>query len=130
GGELAAGRGALGDDDDPRHARRGGRRHGPALRRAEDQMSALTRRLSFLPWLPIYVAVYFLFLYLPILLLPVFSFNDAATATFPLAGFTTKWYASLAGNSEMQGAAWNSLVVGVAVSILATTLGICAARAI
>ena len=93
-------------------------------------MTALTRRLSFLPWLPAYVAIYFLFLYLPILLLPIFSFNNAATTTFPLAGFTTKWYASLAGNSEMQGAAWNSLVVGVAVSILATTLGICAARAI
>ena len=93
-------------------------------------MTALTRRLSFLPWLPAYVAIYFLFLYLPILLLPIFSFNNAATTTFPLAGFTTKWYASLAGNSEMQSAAWNSLIVGIAVSILATTLGICAARAI
>lgn len=93
-------------------------------------MNLLTQRLRVLPFLPAYVALYFLFLYLPILLLPVFSFNNAATTTFPLAGFTTKWYASLAGNSVMLEAAWNSLVVGVSVSLLSTVLGICAARAI
>jgi len=93
-------------------------------------MNALTQRLRLIPVLPAYVAVYFLFLYLPILLLPVFSFNNAATTTFPLAGFTTKWYASLVGNTVMLEAARNSLVVGVAVSLLSTLLGICAARAI
>ncbi len=93
-------------------------------------MNALTQRLRFIPFLPAYVAVYFLFLYLPILLLPIFSFNNAATTTFPLAGFTTKWYASLAGNSVMLEAAWNSLIVGISVSLLSTVLGICAARAI
>ncbi|SMF19815.1 spermidine/putrescine transport system permease protein [Xaviernesmea oryzae] len=80
--------------------------------------------------LPGYVALYFLFLYLPILLLPVFSFNNAAATTFPLAGFTTKWYVSLRGNGEMLAAAVNSLIVGVCVSGLSTLLGICAARAI
>ncbi|MGK9051187.1 ABC transporter permease [Neorhizobium petrolearium] len=80
--------------------------------------------------LPGYVAFYFLFLYLPILLLPVFSFNNAAATTFPLAGFTTKWYVSLWGNGEMLTAAVNSLIVGVCVSGLSTLLGICAARAI
>jgi spermidine/putrescine transport system permease protein len=93
-------------------------------------MTLLTQRLRFIPWLPVYVAVYFLFLYLPILLLPVFSFNNAATTTFPLAGFTTKWYGTLAGNSVMMEAAWNSLIVGISVSLLSTILGICAARAI
>lgn len=93
-------------------------------------MSLLTQRLRFIPFLPLYVAFYFLFLYLPILLLPVFSFNNAATTTFPLAGFTTKWYASLSGNSVMLEAAWNSLIVGLSVSLLSTILGICAARAI
>lgn len=93
-------------------------------------MNLLTQRLRFIPFLPVYVAAYFLFLYLPILLLPIFSFNNAATTTFPLAGFTTKWYASLVGNSVMLEAAWNSLVVGISVSVLSTVLGICAARAI
>lgn len=81
-------------------------------------------------WLPAYIAAYFVFLYLPILLLPLFSFNNAAAARFPLAGFTTKWYASLWGNREMFSAAMNSLIVGVSVAVLSTGLAICAARAI
>ncbi|HUH49294.1 MAG TPA: ABC transporter permease [Mycoplana sp.] len=90
----------------------------------------MLQRIRLLPFLPVYVAVYFIFLYLPILLLPVFSFNNAATTIFPLAGFTTKWYASLWGNTVLLEAARNSLVVGICVSLLSTTLGICAARAI
>ncbi len=81
-------------------------------------------------WLPAYVAVYLSFLYLPILLLPIFSFNNAASTTFPLAGFTTKWYAALWGNSAMLDAARNSLFVGGCVSLLSTGLAICASRAI
>ncbi|MBO3762244.1 ABC transporter permease [Ciceribacter sp. L1K22] len=80
--------------------------------------------------LPVFVAIYMVFLYLPILLLPVFSFNNAAATRFPLAGFTTKWYASLWGNREMLDAALNSLIVGVCVSLLSTGLAICAARAV
>ncbi|CAN7340645.1 ABC transporter permease [Rhizobium sp. LjRoot30] len=80
--------------------------------------------------LPAFVGAYLLFLYAPILLIPIFSFNNAASTTFPLAGFTWKWYASLAGNTVMLDAARNSLIVGVSVSILATLFGICAARAI
>ncbi len=81
-------------------------------------------------WLPVYVTVYLGFLYLPILLLPLFSFNNAASTTFPLSGFTTKWYAALWGNSAMLDAARNSLVVGLCVAVLSTGLAICAARAI
>ncbi len=81
-------------------------------------------------WLPVYVTAYLAFLYLPILLLPIFSFNNAASTTFPLAGFTTKWYAALWGNTVMLEAARNSLIVGICVSILSTGLAICAARAV
>ncbi|MDO6966533.1 ABC transporter permease [Rhizobium alvei] len=80
--------------------------------------------------LPAYVGIYLVFLYLPVLLLPIFSFNNAAAPTLPLAGFTTKWYASLWGNSQMLQAATNSLIVGISVSLLSTLLGILAARAI
>ena len=81
-------------------------------------------------WLGLYVPVYVAVLYLPVLLLPVFSVNDSATPTLPLSGFTWKWYASLAGNATMHKAAWNSLVVAVSSAILSTVLGICAARAL
>jgi ABC-type spermidine/putrescine transport system, permease component II len=90
------------------------------------------RAVSLPRWrlLPVFVTAYMLFLYLPILLLPVFSFNNAAATRFPLAGFTTKWYASLWGNREMLDSAINSLIVGVCVAILSTGLSICAARAV
>lgn len=77
-----------------------------------------------------YVVLYVAILYFPVLLLPVFSFNDSATPRLPLSGFTFKWYESLATNSAMHSAAWNSLVVGISAAFLSTVLGIGAARAL
>ena len=91
-------------------------------------MSAI-RRIG-LYWLPAYAVLYVIFLYLPVLLLPLFSFNDSATPTLPLAGFTWKWYGTLAGNQQLVDAAWNSFRVGTAAAVLSTLLGICAARAV
>lgn len=88
----------------------------------------MTRRPA--SWLPIYAALYVAFLYAPVLLLPLFSVNNSATPTLPLAGFTWKWYQQLAGNRELVSAAWNSLAVGLATAVLATLLGICGARAV
>ncbi|MBI1218810.1 MAG: ABC transporter permease subunit [Rhodobacteraceae bacterium] len=88
------------------------------------------RLLSRIRWLPVYLGAFMVFLYFPILLLPLFSFNTGVVAAFPLKGFTTRWYVQLFDNQVMLGAAWNSLMVGLAVSITSTVLAICAARAI
>lgn len=80
--------------------------------------------------LKLYVFAYVAILYLPVLLIPIFSFNDSATPKLPLVGFTTRWYESLSGNAAMQSAAWNSLLVGVCAAVLSTALGIAAARAL
>lgn len=73
---------------------------------------------------------YLLFLYAPMLVLPIFSFADQKIARFPIEGWTTKWYGSLAGNTDMLQALFNSLKVGAAASILATILGLLAAKAV
>lgn len=86
------------------------------------------RRLSSL-WLPIYATAYIVFLYLPALLLPIFSVNTSAIPKFPMSGFTWKWYASLASTPALLDAAWNSLIVAVSAAVVSTLLGICAARA-
>ena len=39
----------------------------------------------------VYALLYLAFLYIPVLFLPLFSFNDAIYVAFPLKGFTTKW---------------------------------------
>ncbi|MEX0406371.1 ABC transporter permease [Aquibium sp. LZ166] len=79
--------------------------------------------------LRLYAALYVAFLYLPVLLLPLFSVNDSAVPNFPLTGFTWKWYESLADTPVLLDAAWNSAMVGTAAAVIATLLGICAARA-
>ena len=81
-------------------------------------------------WLPAYAVLYIAFLYLPVLLLPIFSINTSAVPKFPLSGYTLKWYQELPRTQALLDATWNSLVVGVSASLLATVLGICAARAI
>ncbi len=80
--------------------------------------------------LPAYAVLYIAFLYLPVLLLPVFSVNTAVTPAFPLQGLTLDWYRELPRNAALVSAAWNSLYVGLATAILATLLGFCAARAL
>ena len=81
-------------------------------------------------WLTVYAIIFIAFLYLPVIFLPIFSINTSAVPQFPLSGFTLKWYEELPRTQALLDAAWNSLIVGVAASILATVLGICAARAV
>ncbi|MEP9399203.1 ABC transporter permease [Mesorhizobium sp. KR2-14] len=87
-------------------------------------------RKIFSRWLPVYAGLYIVFLYLPVVFLPIFSVNTAVTPKFPLAGLTLKWYEELPNTPALLDAAWNSLLVGIAAAILSTVLGICAARAI
>ncbi len=80
--------------------------------------------------LHLYALFYLAFLYIPVLFLPVFSFNDAIYVAFPLKGFTTKWYAQMFHNEPMLAALMNSVKVGCATAVLATVLGIFAAKAV
>ncbi|WIY27424.1 ABC transporter permease [Parasedimentitalea psychrophila] len=81
-------------------------------------------------YLPVYAVAYLIFLYLPVLLLPVFSFNDSQILSFPLSGFTTKWYAQLSEQSALLKALGNSLFVALISAALATSLGTLASRAV
>lgn len=77
----------------------------------------------------LYLACCFLFLYAPIAVLIVFSFNESKNrATF--TGFTLKWYASLFQNELIMRSLFNTLIVAAAASIIATVLGTIAALGI
>ena len=80
--------------------------------------------------LPIYAFAYLAFLYVPVLVLPVFSFNNSEFIAFPLSGFTTRWYAGLAADTAMLHALGNSLEVALATALLSTLLGLSAAKAV
>ncbi|MFQ5566051.1 MAG: ABC transporter permease, partial [Paracoccaceae bacterium] len=48
--------------------------------------------------LHLYALIYLAFLYIPVLFLVMFSFNDSIYIAFPLTGFTTQWYEQLFEN--------------------------------
>ena len=81
-------------------------------------------------WLVLYAVIYLTFLYLPVAVLPIFSFNDSQYVAFPLKGFTLKWYEELVDNYSLFNALWNSFRVGIVVAVLSTILGTFAAKAV
>ena len=68
----------------------------------------------------------FVFLYIPILLLVVYSFNDSKL-NLTWVGFTTKWYGALFQNEVLLRAFQNSLIVAGATTLLSVFLGTTAA---
>jgi spermidine/putrescine transport system permease protein len=79
-------------------------------------------------WRGMYAVLYLAFLYIPVLLLPLFSFNDSIYIAFPMKGLTLQWYRSLLDNTSMHQALANSLKVAAAASIVSTALAIFAAK--
>ncbi len=80
------------------------------------------------PVLRSYAIIYLAFLYAPILILPLFAFNDSRIVAFPLQGFTTQWFAEMWSDQNLRTAVWNSLIIALSTATLATTLGVFAAR--
>ncbi|MGL4721898.1 MAG: spermidine/putrescine ABC transporter permease PotC [Desulfovibrionaceae bacterium] len=72
--------------------------------------------------LPIYVIVVYIFLYLPIFAVIVFSFNDSKY-NLVWKGFTFKWYESLLHNSALIDATVLSLTLAISSATIATILG-------
>ena len=80
--------------------------------------------------LQIYATIFLIVLYVPILFIPLFSFNDSLYVRFPLTWFTFNWYVDLWSRDSVWEALGNSMKVGITVSIISTILGVVAARAI
>jgi spermidine/putrescine transport system permease protein len=70
----------------------------------------------------------YLFLYLPIIILVIFSFNDSRS-TAQWAGFSTQWYDEMIHDDQVILALWNSLFVAVVSTFISTILGTLAAMA-
>ena len=66
------------------------------------------------------------FIYLPILLVIVFSFNESRLVTV-WSGFSLKWYGLLFDNAQLLSSAWLSLKLAVISASAATILGVLAA---
>jgi len=87
-----------------------------------------TARRPFL--LTAYSALVFAFIYLPIVVLIVYSFNRDGVGGFPPRHFTLDWYRQLLADSAIWDAVWNSLFVAGGAVVVALTLGLLAALAL
>lgn len=70
------------------------------------------------------------FLYAPLILLIVFSFNDRQFVSFPWEGFTTNWYREFLANSELLAALRTSAFIAIIAAVATTALAIPAAIAL
>ena len=74
-----------------------------------------------------YFALIVGFIFLPIGVSLLFSFNAARFPTLPMSGFTTIWYQTIFADPDFWRAARNSLVVSCSTAVIATFLGFCTA---
>ncbi|HLB63132.1 MAG TPA: ABC transporter permease [Actinomycetota bacterium] len=73
-----------------------------------------------------FFAALVLFLYAPLAILTLFSFNDNRFVVFPFEGFTLRWYEAFLGNSDLIEALKTSAIVAAISSVLAVALGVVA----
>jgi spermidine/putrescine transport system permease protein len=100
---------------------------------APSRETTASRRARWTAWLGrfslnAYGAAGYLFLYLPIIILVFFSFNDSRS-TAQWEGFTTRWYVEMINDEQIILALWNSLFVALVSMVISTVLGTLAALA-
>jgi spermidine/putrescine transport system permease protein len=80
--------------------------------------------------LRVFFALVIAFLYAPIVILLIFSFNNSAVPTFPLSGFTLHWYHEFLVNGDLRLALQRSAVIAAATSVGAVILGVLSSLAL
>ena len=73
----------------------------------------------------VYTGIILFFMYMPIMVLIAYSFNDGKTTVWK--GFTLQWYVDLFKDSQIMNSLWNTLTIAVLASCIATVLGTAAA---
>ena len=80
-------------------------------------------------WLRLWMMATFVFLYAPIILLVIFSFNDSKR-NIVWQGFTLKYYGKAIANASLIEAFTNSLVIAIIATVISTILGALTALAL
>lgn len=82
----------------------------------------MTRHDPIRLWLSAHLGLVYIFLYVPILVLIALSFNKSGLPT-AWTGFSTEWYGKLIANPKILAAAANSVIVGIASTVISTAIG-------
>ena len=73
----------------------------------------------------LYIAVILLFLYLPIGVLMVLSFNESKSMSI-WTGFSTRWYEEMFSNEMILDAVWNTFTIAICAAAVSTVIGVLA----
>jgi ABC-type spermidine/putrescine transport system permease subunit II len=92
-------------------------------------MSRLRRIRRGFSWLWIYVPLLFAFIFAPLVLVVLFSFNGSPSLTFPFTGPSLRWYREIFGDAAFRQSVINSLEVAVVVVIAVLIVGTLASYA-
>ena len=74
--------------------------------------------------LRVFFGLVVVFLYAPIVILLIFSFNNSDVPAFPLSGFTFHWYHEFLANGDLRAALGTSAIIAALTSIGAVLLGV------
>jgi spermidine/putrescine transport system permease protein len=97
-----------------------------AATRPVDLLAAIGR----IPWLYVLTAQALLFLFFPILMVMLFSFNEGTTTRFPIRALTLNWYRAALRNQVVLDGLRNSIYVGIGTMLASALLGVPAALAL
>jgi spermidine/putrescine transport system permease protein len=92
--------------------------------------SAATSKSGRAPLLAAFSLLVFVFLYLPIVVLILYSFNQGGVGGFPPKQFTFHWYQQLFADGAIWDSVLNSLLIALGAVVLSLTLGLLAALAL
>jgi spermidine/putrescine transport system permease protein len=81
-------------------------------------------------WLLVYTILIFVFLFAPIFIVVLFSFNQTASLTFPYHGWSLRWYRAVFGSPDYRAAILASLKVAFVTVVTVTVVGTLAAIAV
>lgn len=75
-------------------------------------------------FLTIYAAVFFLYIFLPIILIFIFAWNSGEGYSFPLEGFTWRWFAEMFSDQIARKAIGNSIIIALSSATISTVLAV------
>ncbi|ASP32054.1 ABC transporter permease [Labrenzia sp. VG12] len=78
----------------------------------------------------IYTLLVYLFMFLPVAVVVLLSFNASQFGSFPMTGFSFRWFVELAQNEAILRAFRTSIVLGALTAVISTTLGVLASLAL
>ncbi|HKJ61203.1 MAG TPA: ABC transporter permease subunit, partial [Hyphomicrobiales bacterium] len=77
-----------------------------------------------------YTLLVYLFMFLPVAVVVLLSFNASQFGSFPMTGFSFRWFVELAQNEAILRAFRTSIILGSLTAVISTTLGVLASLAL